>query len=175
MEDKMGLKRNSLLGNDVKQSLEAIDVFCEKIKVARQKKVSSDFMIIARIESLILEVGMTDAINRAFAYVEAGADGIMIHSRKKEPQEIFEFAQIFRKEYENIPLVSVPTTYNTVYEDQLVDKGLNVVIYANHLMRASYPAMVNAAKSILLNSRSSEIEDSLIDVKEALSIIPGTS
>jgi phosphoenolpyruvate phosphomutase len=175
MEDKMGLKRNSLLGNDVKQSLEAIDVFCEKIKVARQKKVSSDFMIIARIESLILEVGMTDAINRAFAYVEAGADGIMIHSRKKEPQEIFEFAQIFRKEFENIPLVSVPTTYNTVYEDHLVAKGFNVVIYANHLMRASYPAMVNAAKSILLNSRSSEIEDSLIDVKEALSIIPGTS
>ncbi len=175
MEDKMGLKRNSLLGNDVSQSLEAIDVFCEKIKVGRLKKISSDFMIIARIESLILEAGMSDAINRAFAYVDAGADGIMIHSRQKEPQEIFEFAQIFRKEFENIPLVSVPTTYNTVYEDQLIDIGFNVVIYANHLMRASYPAMVNAAKSILLNGRSSEIEDSLINVKEALSIIPGTS
>jgi phosphoenolpyruvate phosphomutase len=174
MEDKMGLKRNSLLGNEVNQQLEEIEVFCEKIKVGKEKKLSSDFMLIARIESLILEKGMDDAVRRAFAYVDAGADGVMIHSRKEEPKEIFEFAKIFRKEYQNIPLVSIPTTYNEVFEEQLEDNGFDIVIYANHLMRASYPAMTNAAKSILLHSRSKEIEDSLINIKEALSIIPGT-
>lgn len=175
MEDKKGLKRNSLLGNDVNQTQEDIDVFCEKIQAGKTRKISQDFMIIARIESLILEKKMHDAVERAEAYVGAGADGIMIHSRKKEPEEIFDFAKIFRNKFQHIPLVSIPTTYNTVSENELASRGFNLVIYANHLLRASYPAMKKVAKSILINGRSYEADEELIDISEALSIIPGTS
>lgn len=175
MEDKKGLKRNSLLGNDVNQTQEDIDVFCEKIQAGKARKISQDFMIIARIESLILEKKMHDAVERAEAYVDAGADGIMIHSRRKEPEEIFEFAKIFRNKFQHIPLVSIPTTYNTVSENELASRGFNLVIYANHLLRASYPAMKKVAKSILINGRSYEADEELIDISEALSIIPGTS
>lgn len=175
MEDKKGLKRNSLLGNDVNQTQEDIDVFCEKIQAGKARKISQDFMIIARIESLILEKKMHDAVERAEAYVDAGADGIMIHSRRKEPEEIFEFAKIFRNKFQHIPLVSIPTTYNTVSENELASRGFNLVIYANHLLRASYPAMKKVAKSILINGRSYEADEELFDISEALSIIPGTS
>lgn len=175
MEDKKGLKRNSLLGNDVRQSQEDIDVFCKKIQAGKARKISQDFMIIARIESLILEKKMNDAVERAEAYVDAGADGIMIHSRRKEPEEIFEFAKIFRNKFQHIPLVSIPTTYNTVFENELASRGFNLVIYANHLLRASYPAMKKVAKSILINGRSYEADKELIDISEALSLIPGTS
>jgi phosphoenolpyruvate phosphomutase len=174
MEDKKGLKRNSLLGNDVIQTQEDIEVFCSKIKAGKARKISQDFMIIARIESLILGKKMQDAFARAEAYVDAGADGIMIHSRNKDPEEIFEFAKIFRNEFQHVPLVSIPTTYNTVSESELASRGFNIVIYANHLLRASYPAMKKVAKSILINGRSYETEDELIDMTEALSIIPGT-
>jgi len=174
VEDKTGLKKNSLLGTDVFQVQEDIHVFCEKIRVGRAARVSEDFMVFARIESLILERGMTDAITRARAYVKAGADGIMIHSRRKTPTEVFEFADMFRKEFPNTPLVCVPTSYNTVIEDELASHGFNIVIYANHLLRAAYPAMRRVAHEILYYGRSAEAEENLMSVDEILAIIPGT-
>jgi phosphoenolpyruvate phosphomutase len=174
IEDKKGLKQNSLFGNDVWQEQEEIDVFCEKIRAGRSGCISGDFMIIARIESLILEKGMDDAIRRAGAYVEAGADGIMIHSRKKCTDEVFEFARIFRGDFRSVPLVCVPTSYNTVTEDQLAEHGFNVVIYANHLLRAAYPAMQRTATEILRNARSAEVDSYLMGINEILELIPGT-
>ena len=131
-------------------------------------------MVIARIESFILEAGLDDALKRAFSYVEAGADGIMIHSRKKTPNEIFVFSKEFRKKYSSIPLICVPTSYNTVYESELIDNGFNVVIYANQLLRAAYPAMYKTAESILLNKRAFEADKDLMSIKEILELIPGT-
>lgn len=174
IEDKNGLKKNSLFGNDVVQTQEDIDVFCHKITTGRQARINSDFMIIARIESLILERGMDDAMKRAHAYAGAGADAIMIHSRKAQPTEVFEFSRLFRDCYESLPLVCVPTSYNTVTEAELCDHGFNVVIYANHMLRAAYPAMKHAALEILNNGRSYEIESEIISINEILELIPGT-
>ena len=174
MEDKTGLKKNSLLGNDTNQIQEDTNIFCEKIKAANINKINKEFMVIARIESLILGKGMKDAINRATSYVEAGADGIMIHSRKNEPDEVFSFSKEFRNNFKSIPLICVPTSYNIVNEDQLAENGFNIVIYANQLFRAAYPAMVKTANSILKHGRSKEIDDDLISIKEILELIPGT-
>ena len=175
MEDKTGLKKNSLLGNEVKQSLEDINVFCEKIKVGQASKMNSDFMIIARLESLILEKGIDDALKRANAYIKAGVDGIMIHSRKEKPDEIYEFAKNFRNDFENTPLVSVPTSYNYVKESELAENGFNIVIYANQLMRGSYLAMDKVAHNILKNGRSLEVDKDLVSIKKILNLIPGTN
>tara|TARA_B100000989_G_C19532628_1_gene470957 strand:- start:4091 stop:5401 length:1311 start_codon:yes stop_codon:yes gene_type:complete len=173
VEDKKGLKKNSLFGLDVKQEQDSIKSFSKKIKVG--KKVSnSDFMIIARIESLILNKTVSDAFKRAEAYVSAGADGIMIHSKQKTPKEIFKFSKIFKKNFPTIPLVAVPSSYNKVTEKQLIDNGFNVVIYANHLLRASYPAMKKTITSILKNKRSYEIDNELMSIKNILELIPGT-
>ena len=131
-------------------------------------------MIIARIESLILEAGIDDAILRAIAYVEAGADGIMIHSRQKTPDEIFRFSNLFRKKFSDIPLICVPTSYNSVYEYELIENGFNVVIYANQLLRAAYPAMYKTAEKILLNQRAFEADKELMSIKDILKLIPGT-
>jgi phosphoenolpyruvate mutase len=174
IEDKTGLKKNSLLGNDVVQIQESVEVFSEKIRCARDALVSNDFMIIARIESLILDKGMDDALTRARSYVKAGADGIMIHSRKKNPDEVFQFAEKFRADFPHVPLVAVPTSYNQVTEDELEAHGFNIVIYANHLLRASYPAMRTVVKEILKNGRSAGLEDKIIPVEEILELIPGT-
>jgi phosphoenolpyruvate mutase len=174
IEDKTGLKKNSLFGNEVHQTQDEIPAFCDKIMAGRAARVGNQFMIIARIESLILEKGMSDAIKRAQAYVESGVDGIMIHSRKKSPQEVFDFAKIFRSEFPSTPLVSVPTSYNLTTEEELAEHGFNVVIYANHLLRAAYPAMQNVAKEILLRSRTAEIDDNLMGINEILKLIPGT-
>lgn len=174
IEDKTGLKKNSLFGNDVIQSQDDIESFCDKIKAGRAARVSDDFMVIARIESLILDKGMNDAIQRAIAYAKAGVDGIMIHSRKKTPNEVFEFARIFRKSYPVLPLVCVPTSYNKVTEKELADAGFNIVIYANHLLRAAFPAMQRVALEILKNSRSAEVEEQLMSINEILELIPGT-
>lgn len=175
IEDKKGLKKNSLLGNEVFQSQEEIGIFCEKINTAVRGKLSDDFMIISRIESLIMEKGLDDALERANAYVEAGSDGIMIHSRKNIPDEIFEFARFFKKDHPEIPLVCVPTSFNKTKEEDLANNGFNIIIYANHLLRASYPAMRDVAKQILINQRSYESDQSLISIKEILSLIPGTN
>lgn len=174
IEDKTGLKKNSLFGNDVAQSQEDIESFAKKIRLARAARVSTEFMVIARIESLILEKGMDDAVKRANAYVEVGVDGVMIHSRHKSPDEVFQFSHIFRENHPNIPLVSVPTSYNQVTEKELIDRGFNIVIYANHLLRASYPAMRDVAHEILRNGRSAEVDTKIISINEVLELIPGT-
>ena len=172
IEDKIGLKKNSLFGNDVLQQQDSIENFCEKIKAGSHAKKTSDFMICARIESLILDKGIDDAINRARAYVNAGADAIMIHSRKKEPDEIFEFISSFRAEDSNTPIVIVPTSFNSVYEEEFKERGANVVIYANHLIRSAFPAMTDVAETILKNHRSQEVDDKCISIKEIITLIP---
>ena len=174
IEDKKGLKKNSLFGNEVKQEQETKEYFSEKIIAGRSSRVSDNFMVIARIESLILEKGIVDAIERANAYVNAGVDGIMIHSRKKTPDEIFEFSKIFRQQHKSVPLVSVPSTYNSVTEEELAKNGFNIVIYANQMLRAAYPAMYKVAESILKNGRSLEVDKDLIKIKKILELIPGT-
>jgi len=174
IEDKTGLKKNSLFGNDVKQTQDSIENFCHKIEVGKKAQITDDFMIIARIESLILEQGMDDAMNRAKAYIEAGTDGIMIHSRQKEPNEILEFCTLLRDYNKTIPIVVVPTSYNQITAKELSEAGVNVVIYANHMLRAAYPGMVNVAKSILDNDRSMEAEANLLSIKKILELIPGT-
>ena len=173
VEDKKGLKKNSLFGTEVKQEQESINSFVKKIKIG--KKVSDrDFMIISRIESLILNKPISDAYKRASAYLNAGTDAIMIHSKQNSPKEVLKFADIFKKKYPNVPLVAVPSSYNKIREIDLINSGFNVVIYANHLLRASYPAMYKVAFRHLKNGRSFEIEKSLLSIKEILELIPGT-
>ncbi|ACL03024.1 phosphoenolpyruvate phosphomutase [Desulfatibacillum aliphaticivorans] len=174
IEDKVGLKKNSLFGTEVKQTQDTIDHFCEKIRAGKAAQVTEEFMVIARIESLILEAGMTDAVDRARAYIQAGADGIMIHSRQKEPDEIFEFCKEYKTFYRKVPLVVIPTSYNQVTENDLAEHGINIVIYANHLLRAAYPAMVKTAESILTHKRSKEVDFELFSIKNILELIPGT-
>lgn len=172
IEDKIGLKKNSLFGTDVEQTQDSIENFCEKIKAGKKALITDEFMIIARIESLILKQGMDDAINRAKAYIDAGADGIMIHSREKEPDEIFEFCEKFNEFAPNVPLVVVPTSFNQVYEEEFAKKGVNIVIYANHLIRSAYPSMMETATTILENERCKEVDDNCLPIKEILTLIP---
>lgn len=174
IEDKTGLKKNSLLGNDVPQTQDTIENFCDKISRGKQAQISDDFMIIARIESLILDAGMDDALNRAKAYIDAGADGIMIHSRHKDPKEIIEFLTKFRKTDQNTPVVVVPTSFNSVTIEEFIELGVNVVITANHMLRSAYPAMLKVATSVLKNGRSLEAEPDCMSIKEILEFIPGT-
>ncbi len=172
IEDKMGLKKNSLFGTEVKQTQDSIENFSEKIKAGKAAQKTSDFMICARIESLILEQGLEDALERAFAFSEAGADAIMIHSRKKEPDEIFAFVEAFRKKNDHTPIVVVPTSFNSVTEEEFKERGVNVVIYANQLLRAEFPAMVNTAETILKNHRAKEADANLMPFKEIIRLIP---
>ncbi|MFR8033889.1 MAG: phosphoenolpyruvate mutase [Lachnospiraceae bacterium] len=171
IEDKTGLKKNSLFGTEVEQTQDTIEGFCEKIRAGKEALRSKDFMIIARIESLILEKGMEDALARAFAYVKAGADGIMIHSRKKDPDEIFEFCDTFRRQDKVTPIVVVPTSYNQVMEEELAAHGINIVIYANQLTRAAFPAMQNVASEILKHHRAKEVDDKLMPFKDVIRLI----
>ncbi len=171
IEDKTGLKRNSLFGTEVAQTQDSIEHFCEKIQAGKRTQLTDAFMIIARIESLILEQGMQDALTRAKAYVEAGADGIMIHSRKKDPAEILEFCDRFREQDHNTPIVVVPTSFNTVTEEELRQHGVNIVIYANQLTRSAFPAMQQTAIDILKNHRAKEVDDRLMPIKEILTLI----
>jgi len=173
IEDKTGLKKNSLFGTDVTQTQDTIEHFSDKIRAGREARATSDFMIISRIESLIANAGMDDAINRAKAYIEAGTDGIMIHSKEKDGKEIVEFCRRYNEFENRVPLIVVPTSYNFMKEDELVDLGINVIIYANHLLRSAYPAMVNTAKSILENERSKEASVNCMPIKEILTLIPG--
>lgn len=174
IEDKVGLKKNSLFGTDAIQTQDTIEGFSEKIKAGKRAQIAQDFMIIARCESLIAGKSVEDALERCFAYVEAGADGIMIHSKDKSGEDIKDFCQRFRQKHSSVPLVVVPTTYNHVTEEELINWGVNVVIYANHMLRSSYPAMLNVAKSILTHHRSLEANDMCMSVKEILELIPGT-
>ena len=171
IEDKTGLKRNSLFGTEVVQSQDTIENFAAKIEAGKRAQLSDDFMIIARIESLILEKGMEDALERARAFTLAGADGIMIHSRKKDPSEIFEFCDRFRAEDKRTPLVVVPTSFNQVTEDVLASHGVNMVIYANQLMRAAFPVMQQTAEGILKAHRAQEVDSALMPFKDIIRLI----
>ena len=168
IEDKTGLKRNSLYGTDVVQDQDSTLNFCEKISAGKKAQVTDDFMIIARIESLILQKGLKDALARARAYISAGADGIMIHSKEKDPSEVLAFCKNYQKFISKVPLVAVPTTYNSITEEELIKAGVRMIIYANHLLRSSYPAMTKTAKSILENQRCLESEEFCMPVKELL-------
>ena len=172
IEDKTGLKKNSLFGTEVKQTQDSIENFCAKIRAGKHAQKTKEFMICARIESLILERGMEDALERAFAFSEAGADAIMIHSRKKDPAEIFEFVEKFRERNSTTPVVVVPTSFNTVTEQEFKDRGVNVVIYANQLTRTGFPAMQDAARTILENHRAKECDDKCMSIKEIITLIP---
>ena len=174
IEDKTGLKKNSLFGTDVEQTQDSIENFSSKIRAGKLAQATDDFMIIARIESLILNRGLEDAILRAEAYIAAGADGIMIHSKKPEPKEIFNFCELYNKLENRKPLVVVPSSYNKVTEDELSKHGANIVIYANQLLRSAYPAMRDAAESILMHRRTFELENNMMSINEILDLIPGT-
>ncbi len=171
IEDKTGLKKNSLFGTEVAQSQDSIQNFCHKISAGKNVQRTDDFMIIARIESLILEKGMEDALTRARAYAAAGADGIMIHSRKKSSDEIFEFCDKFREEDKETPIVVVPTSFNSVTEAELASHGVNIVIYANQLTRSAFPAMTNTAKEILTHHRALEADENLMPFQDIITLI----
>ena len=173
IEDKIGLKKNSLFGTDVLQKQDTIENFSHKISEGKKSQVTDDFMIIARIESLILKNGMDDAISRAKAYIAAGADGIMIHSKEKKPDEIIEFCNIFNDFKIKVPLVVVPSTYNTITEAELYRYGVRIVIYANQLLRSAYPAMMKTAETILKNKRAKECDKYCMPIKEIINLIPG--
>lgn len=172
IEDKTGLKKNSLFGTEVAQTQDSIENFSAKIAAGKRAQKTKEFMIIARIESLILERGMEDALTRAFAFTKAGADGIMIHSRKKDPSEIFEFVEKFRAADKVTPVVVVPTSFNTVTEEEFKARGVNVIIYANQLTRTGFPAMQNAAKTILTHHRAKECDDMCMSIKDIITLIP---
>jgi len=172
IEDKTGLKKNSLFGTEVAQTQDSIENFCEKIRAGKAAQKTKDFMICARIESLILEKGMEDALARAFAFAGAGADAIMIHSRKKDPAEIFEFIEKFRAKDAVTPIVLVPTSFDSVYEEEFKRRGANVVIYANQLTRTGFPAMQKAARTILENHRAKECDESCMSIKDIITLIP---
>ena len=172
IEDKTGLKKNSLFGTEVRQTQASIPDFCEKIRAGKNAQKTKEFMICARIESLILQQGMEDALTRAFAFTEAGADAIMIHSREKDPAEIFAFVAGFREKDATTPLVVVPTSFNTVTEQEFKDRGVNVVIYANQLTRTGFPAMQDAARTILANHRAKECDDKCMSIKDIITLIP---
>ena len=174
IEDKTGLKKNSLFGTDVVQTQDNIENFCAKIKTGKNAQVTEDFMIIARVESLICGQPVSDALQRAHAYVKAGADGIMIHSKEKTGEDIKEFCSEFRSVDKTTPIVVVPTTYHHITEDELKQWGVNIVIYANHMLRASYPAMLQVATTILKHQRASEADQQCMPIKEILELIPET-
>jgi len=174
IEDKIGLKKNSLLGTNVPQMQDDIEHFSKKITTGKKAQVTKDFMIIARIESLILGKTIDNALTRAYAYVKAGADGIMIHSKEKDGKDIKKFCTIFRSKNKITPIVVVPSTYNHIKEKEFQKWGVNIIIYANHMLRASYPAMQKVALSILKNERSSDVNDECMSIKEILELIPGT-
>jgi len=173
IEDKTGLKKNSLFGTDVKQTQEEVSEFANKIKKGKQAQVTEDFVIIARIESLILGKGIFDALIRAKAYIEAGADSIMIHSREKDASELLKFLKEYSNFANKVPVVVVPSTYSHLTEKELQDAGAKIIIYANHLLRSAYPAMRKTAETILQNERAYEVEDWCMPIKEILELIPG--
>ena len=171
IEDKTGLKKNSLFGTDVEQTQASVEEFSAKIAAGKAAQLTDDFMIIARIESLILERGMADALERAFAFTAAGADGIMIHSRKKDPAEILEFCDRFRETDPKTPIVVVPSSFNVITEEELAEHGVNIVIYANQLTRSAFPAMRQTAEDILKYHRAKEVDERLLPIKDIITLI----
>ena len=173
IEDKIGLKANSLFGAEANQTQDSIDDFCKKISTGKRSQLTDHFMIFARIESLILKKGLDDALKRARAYITAGADGILIHSKESTPSEIFDFCREYKNFQNKVPLAVVPSTYSSVMEEELKEAGVNVVIYANHQLRSAYPAMVKTAESILQSGGCGEAEKFCLPIKDILTLIPG--
>lgn len=171
IEDKTGLKQNSLFGTERKQILESIPEFCEKIKRGKKAQLTKDFMIIGRMESLIAGLGQEEALSRTKASIESGADGIMIHSKEKKSDEILEFLESYNRFDKKVPIVAVPTTYNYITECELAKYGVSICIYANHLLRASYPSMLKVAESILAHKRSKEADDLIMGIKPIINLI----
>lgn len=174
IEDKTGLKKNSLFGNDVSQTQDTIDDFCAKIQTGKNAQVTEDFMVFARCESLILDKGMDDAVERCKAYLEAGADGIMIHSRLEDGQEIMDFCKLYQEFGLGRPLIVVPSSFDRITETEFAAAGVNIVIYANHMLRAAYPAMLDVATTILENERCFDVRPKCLSIKQILEMIPGT-
>ena len=172
IEDKVGLKKNSLYGTDAQQTQAPIEAFCEKISAGKKAQRSKDFMVFARCESLILGKGIADALARCDAYVSAGADGIMIHSCQKTPDEVYDFLAAFRKNHPAVPIVVVPTTYNQATEQELAAHGANIVVHANHLLRSAFPAMQKAAELTLMHGRTKEADGICMSIKDILALIP---
>ncbi len=175
IEDKTGLKKNSLLGTDVEQTQDSVKEFCLKIQAGKNAQVGDNFMIIARCESLILEKGMDDALLRCKAYLESGADGIMIHSRQEDGKEILDFCKNYQEFGAGRPLIVVPSSFDRITETEFKNEGVNIVIYANHMLRAAYPAMLDVAKTILINERCFDVRSQCLSIKEILEMIPGTN
>lgn len=171
IEDKTGAKRNSLFQDQTSQVQSSIEDFSDKIRIGKQSQVTEDFMIIARIESLVLGKGIQDSLERAKAYIQAGADGIMIHSKMSDAKDILEFASLYNQLDKKVPLISVPTTYSSITVDELQAAGFSMVIYANHMLRSAYPAMVRTVSSILENGRTFEIEDQIMPVGQLLNLV----
>ena len=171
IEDKVGLKKNSLFADQVDTKQDSIQSFCQKIKKGKDTNISDDFLIIARIESFILGKSLDDALKRAEAYSKAGADAILIHSKDKNPSQVFSFAKKFKKSKFFKPMVAVPSSYSKTFEKDLIKHGFKIIIYANHMMRASYPAMLDVAKSILINKRSFNAEKKISSIKEIINLI----
>jgi phosphoenolpyruvate phosphomutase len=171
IEDKVGLKQNSLFGTAVPQTQDTIEGFSKKIKAAKAAQAGDDFMVIARIESLILKQGLEDALARAKAYIDAGADGIMIHSKEKSSKEIEDFCARYKQFEKRVPIIVVPTSYSHITEEQLAEMGVSVVIYANHLLRSAFPAMVNTAEIILRNERALEASENCMSIKDIITLI----
>lgn len=171
IEDKAGLKQNSLFGTERKQQLEDIDTFCDKIRAGKEAQTHEDFMVCARMESLIAGYGEEEALMRAKKSIEAGADAIMIHSKEKSPDEVFSFLEKYNQFETKVPIIAVPTTYNACTEAELGDKGASIVIHANHLLRAAYPVMMSTAESILTHSRSQEVDAEIMGVKPIITLI----
>jgi len=172
IEDKMFPKRNSL-DKDAKQILEDPEVFSQKIQRGQEVKLGEDFFIIARIESLIAGRSLNDAVSRARQYIIAGADGIMIHSKKDTPNDILSFASEYEKiciELKRRPiLVCVPTTYNLITDKELHDHGFNVIIHANQMLRAAHKSMKKVSEVMLRNDRGFEAEALCSPVSEVFS------
>ncbi len=175
IEDKTGFKRNSLFEGNTDQNQDSIDDFSAKIRAGKKNQITKDFMIIARIESFILNKGLDDALKRAKAYLRAGADGILIHSKQKIPDEVLSFAKIYKSFSKGMPLVVVPSTYNVITEGELMKAGIRIVIHANHLIRSAYPAMVNVAKLILKHGRSKEADELCLPINDVINLIPSHS
>jgi len=172
IEDKAGLKQNSLFGTERKQQLEDVDVFCNKIRAGKRAQLTADFMIVARIEALIAGLGEEEALMRARAYIEkGGADGIMIHSKQKSPDEVVSWLRRFRAEYPDVPVIVVPSTYSSIHEDELYAEGANICIYANQLVRAAYPAMLAAANGLLADGRAKDVDSTIMTAKSLISLI----
>ena len=174
IEDKTGLKKNSLLGTDVAQTQDTIEDFCAKIQTGKNAQISDDFMIFARCESLILDKGMDDAVTRCKAYLDSGADGIMIHSRREDGKEIMDFCKLYKEFGLGRPLIVVPSSFDRITETEFAKAGVSIVIYANHMLRAAYPAMLDVATTILENERCFDVRPKCLSIKQILEMIPGT-